>query len=79
MIDTKWANVNNRFCPRPRSRFLWFDKQTVIKKLDTKEMGGAILGDLSATGYTRRHFHLWPANERVAETAAALCAGANSV
>ncbi|KAI4631049.1 hypothetical protein J4E83_002577 [Alternaria metachromatica] len=79
VIDKRWANVHNPFCPRPRARFLWFDKQTVIKKLDTKEIGGAILGDLSATGYTRRHFHLWPANERVAETAAALCAGANSV
>lgn len=42
-------------------------------------MGGAILGDLSVKGYTRRHYHLSPANERVAETAAALCAGANSV
>lgn len=73
IVDKKYVDTHNRYCPRPRSRsrsrFLWFDSQTVIRKLDTKEMGGAILGDLSVAGYTPRHYHLSPTNVRVAETA----------
>jgi hypothetical protein len=66
IADKKYINTRNPFCPRPNPRYLWFKNQTVTQILDKQDMRGAILDEVSVTGYTHRHHHLSPTNERVA-------------
>jgi hypothetical protein len=69
IADKRYINTRNPFCPRPHPRYLWFKNQTVTRILDKKDMSSAIMDEFSATGYTRRHYHLSPVNVRVQETA----------